>query len=171
MAAEARIKETEFNKIMKNVFKRLIISVSVIVVMAFVIIVGRIVVNKAVEREDIFEIYSIVDEYDVEFLSERGFGNDRFDIYSFSLKKNNRSDDFRLYDQEFEEIYHHHFESIIESMIAGESENRLLNLKRDIENLKQRKDLKYDYVELSGTSKLYLYSRSAGKGYCLILTV
>lgn len=42
--------------------------------------------------DDIFKIKPIVDNYNVEFKSDSGFINDRFDVYSFSLKDKSTRD-------------------------------------------------------------------------------
>ena len=60
-------------------------------------------------RNELSEIGTSVQNITLEYKSERGFGNDRFDIYSFSLEGevNFNNDDANL-----EEIYQKEFSNI-----------------------------------------------------------
>ena len=102
----------------------------------------------------------------MDYKSERGFGNDRFDIYSFSLEDevNFNNDDANL-----EVIYQKEFSNIFNT---ESKKNQILKEKQNqIENLLKEKRFSYKYVVLKGTKKLYLYDAVSNKGYCFILTI
>ena len=102
----------------------------------------------------------------LEYKSERGFGNDRFDIYSFSLEEevNFNNDDGNL-----EEIYQKEFRSILNT--ESKKNQALKEKQNQIENLLKEKRFSYKYVILKRTKKLYLYDAVSNKGYCFILTI
>lgn len=116
--------------------------------------------------DDISELSSYALSYAVEFKSERGFGNDRFDIYSFSLKQAVPDELFSPYDENGRTKYEN-----FESMSALELCDKYANLRVSIEELMQTPDLEYLYVSSGGTEKLYLYNEGATTGYCFILTI
>lgn len=118
---------------------------------------------------DLSEINSSIKTYKVRFVSDRGFGNDRFDIYSFSLKSQDNLKDFRQKNDELDQIFDNHFETMMVS--EQEKNNQIQELKADIEKLKNSKHILYKYIEKDGTKKLYLYDKNANKGYCMILTI
>ncbi|MBS5964398.1 MAG: hypothetical protein KIA07_01880 [Finegoldia magna] len=64
---------------------------------------------------DLSEINSSIKTYKVRFVSDRGFGNDRFDIYSFSLKSQDNLKDFRQKNDELDQIFDNHFETMMVS--------------------------------------------------------
>ena len=119
--------------------------------------------------DDLSEINSSIKTYKVRFESDRGFGNDRFDIYSFSLKSQDNLKDFRQKNDELDQIFDNNFETMVVS--KQEKNNQIQELKADIEKLKNSKHILYKYIEEDGTKKLYLYDKNTNKGYCMILTI
>ena len=102
----------------------------------------------------------------LEYKSERGFGNDRFDIYSFSLED---EVNFSNEDANLEEIYQKEFSNIFNT--ESKKNQALKEKQNQIENLLKEKRFIYKYVVLKGTKKLYLYDEVSNKGYCFILTI
>ena len=117
-------------------------------------------------RNELSELGTSVQNITLEYKSERGFGNDRFDIYSFSLEEevNFNNDDGNL-----EEIYQKEFRSILNT--ESKKNQALKEKQNQIENLLKEKRFIYKYVVLKGTKKLYLYDEVSNKGYCFILTI
>lgn len=109
---------------------------------------------------------SIYQQYNTEFKSERGFGNDRFDVYSFSLNEPPSEQHFQVPDDAFEDVYKNFSDMIDVEMGSEQSE-----LKEDIKRLSQENDLRVRYVHQKGTRELYLYSERLNKGYHMILTI
>ena len=118
---------------------------------------------------DLSEMSSSIEDYTIKFISDRGFGNDRFDIYSFSLKSQDNLKDFKQKNDELDQIFDNHFETMMVS--EQEKNNKIQELKADIEKLKNSKHILYKYIEKDGTKKLYLYDKNTNKGYCMILTI
>ena len=117
-------------------------------------------------RNELSELQAPVQNIKLEYKSERGFGNDRFDIYSFSIEGEvNFNDDIR----NLEEIYQKEFRSILNT---ESKKNEVLKEKQNqIEKLLKEKCFIYKYFILKGTKKLYLYDSVSKKGYCFILTI
>ena len=117
-------------------------------------------------RNELSELGTSVQNIKLEYKSERGFGNDRFDIYSFSIEGEvNFNDDVSI----LEEIYQKEFRNILNT---ESKKNRSLKKKQNqIENLLKEKRFIYKYFVLKGTKKLYLYDAVSNKGYCFILTI
>ena len=118
---------------------------------------------------DLSEMSSSIEDYTIKFISDRGFGNDRFDIYSFSLKSQDNLKDFKQKNDELNQIFDNNFETMMVS--EQEKNNKIQELKADIEKLKNSKHILYKYIEKDGTKKLYLYDKNTNKGYCMILTI
>ncbi len=117
-------------------------------------------------RNDLSELGSHVQNIKLEYKSERGFGNDRFDIYSFSLEDEvNFNNDYA----NLEEIYQKEFSNIFNT--ESKKNQALKEKQNQIENLLKKKRFIYKYVVLKGTKKLYLYDAVSNKGYCLIVTI
>ena len=117
-------------------------------------------------RNELSELGTSVQNVKLDYKSERGFGNDRFDIYSFSLEDevNFNNDDANL-----EVIYQKEFSNIFNT---ESKKNQILKEKQNqIENLLKEKRFSYKYVVLKGTKKLYLYDAVSNKGYCFVLTI
>ncbi|MFR6141663.1 MAG: hypothetical protein ACLUJM_02865 [Finegoldia sp.] len=140
-------------------------------ILAFIAVVLCIIYvaksNKTIS--DLSEMSSSIEDYTIKFKSDRGFGNDRFDIYSFSLKSQDNLKDFRQKNDELDQIFDNNFETMVVS--KQEKNNQIQELKVDIEKLKNSKHILYKYIEEDGTKKLYLYDKNTNKGYCMILTI
>lgn len=146
-------------------------KIILMIILAFISVVLCIVYvarsNKNIN--DLSEMSSSIEDYTIKFKSDRGFGNDRFDIYSFSLKSQDNLKDFRQKNDELDQIFDNHFETMMVS--EQEKNNQIQELKADIEKLKNSKHILYKYIEKDGTKKLYLYDKNTNKGYCMILTI
>ena len=115
-------------------------------------------------RNELSELESAVQNIKLEYKSERGFGNDRFDIYSFSIEGEvNFNDDIR----NLEGIYKKEFRSILNT--ESKKNQELKEKQNQIENLLEKKRFVYNYVIQKGTKKLYLYDSVSNKGYYFIL--
>lgn len=146
-------------------------KIILMLMLAFISVVLSIVYvarsNKNIS--DLSEMSSSIEDYTIKFKSDRGFGNDRFDIYSFSLKSQDNLKDFKQKNDELDQIYDNNFETMMLS--EQEKNNEIQELKADIEKLKKSKHILFKYIEKDGTKKLYLYDKNANKGYCMILTI
>ena len=117
-------------------------------------------------RNELSELGTPVQTIKLEYKSERGFGNDRFDIYSFSIEGEvNFNDDIR----NLEEIYQKEFRSILNT--ESKKNEALKEKQNQIEKLLKEKRFIYKYFILKGTKKLYLYDSVSKTGYCFILTI
>ena len=117
-------------------------------------------------RNDLSELGNHVQNIKLEYKSERGFGNDRFDIYSFSIEGEvNFNDDIR----NLEAIYQKEFRNILNT--ESKKNLELKEKQNQIENLLEKKRFMYKSINLKGTKKLYLYDSVSKKGYCFILTI
>ncbi len=146
-------------------------KIILMLILAFIAVVLCIIYvaksNKTIS--DLSEMSSSIEDYTIKFKSDRGFGNDRFDIYSFSLKSQDNLKDFRQKNDELDQIFDNNFETMVVS--KQEKNNQIQELKVDIEKLKNSKHILYKYIEEDGTKKLYLYDKNTNKGYCMILTI
>ena len=119
--------------------------------------------------QDLTEIAPQIKKYSVEYQSERGFGNDRFDIYAFSLKDQSPDPVFYKKDPEFDLLFTS-YGQMMTSM--GEEDTQVLkSLTEDVNLLKASPDLEYAHYDQGGTKKIYLYSPSLNRGYCMIITI
>ena len=117
-------------------------------------------------RNELSELGTPVQNIKLEYKSERGFGNDRFDIYSFSIEGEvNFNDDIR----KLEGIYKKELRSILNT--ESKKNQELKEKQNQIENLLEKKRFVYNYVIQKGTKKLYLYDTVSNKGYYFILTI
>ena len=146
-------------------------KIILMLILAFIAVVLCIVYvaksNKNVS--DLSEMSSSIEAYTIKFKSERGFGNDRFDIYSFSLKSQDNLKNFKQKNDELNQIYDDNFETMM--ITEQEKNNKMQELKADIEKLKNSKHILFKYIEKDGTKKLYLYDKNDNIGYCMILTI
>ena len=117
-------------------------------------------------RNELSELESTVQNIKLEYKSERGFGNDRFDMYSFSVEG---EIDFNNEDSNLEAIYQKEFMNILNT--ESKKNEALKEKQNQIENLLMEKRFIYKYVALKGTKKLYLYDTVSNKGYYFILTI
>ena len=117
-------------------------------------------------RNELSELGTPVQNIKLEYKSERGFGNDRFDIYSFSIEGEvNFNDDIR----NLEEIYQKEFRNILNT--ESKKNLELKEKQNQIENLLEEKRFVHKFINLEGTKKLYLYDSVSKKGYCFILII
>ena len=117
-------------------------------------------------RNELSELVAPVQNIKLEYKSERGFGNDRFDIYSFSVED---EIDFNNEDSNLEEVYQKEFRSILNT--ESKKNQALKEKQTQMENLLEKKRFVYNYVIQKGTKKLYLYDSVSKKGYCFILII
>ena len=117
-------------------------------------------------RNDLSELGSHVQNIKLEYKSERGFGNDRFDIYSFYIEGEvSFNDDV----SNLEAIYQKEFRNILNT--ESKKNPELKEKQNQIENLLEKKRFMYKSINLKSTKKLYLYDSVSKKGYCFILTI
>ena len=117
-------------------------------------------------RNELSELGYFVQNIKLEYKSERGFGNDRFDIYSFSIEGEvNFNDDV----SNLEEIYQKEFRNILNT--ESKKNEELKEKQNQIENLLEEKRFVHKFINLEGTKKLYLYDLVSNKGYCFILII
>lgn len=147
--------------------RKIILTVIATFIALVLIIVYFVKSNNNID--DLSEINSSIKTYKVRFESDSGFGNDRFDIYSFSLKSQDNLKDFRQKNDELDQIFDNNFETMMVS--EQEKNNEIQELKADIEKLKNSKHILFKYIEKDGTKKLYLYDKKTNKGYCMIMTI
>ncbi|MDU1831518.1 hypothetical protein [uncultured Finegoldia sp.] len=92
-------------------------KIILMLILAFIAVVLCIVYvaksNKNIS--DLSEINSSIETYKVRFESDRGFGNDRFDIYFFSLKSRDNLKDFKQKNDELDQIFDNNFETMMVS--------------------------------------------------------
>ena len=117
-------------------------------------------------RNELSELGSHIRNIKLEYKSERGFGNDKFDIYSFSVEG---EIDFNNEDSNLEEIYQKEFRNILNT--ESKKNEALKEKQNQIENLLEEKRFVHKFINLEGTKKLYLYDLVSNKGYCFILTI
>ena len=115
---------------------------------------------------ELSELGTSVQNIKLEYKSERGFGNDRFDIYSFSI---DGEVEFNNEDSNLEPIYQKEFRNILN--IESKKNPELKEKQNQIEKLLKEKRFIYKSINLEGTKKLYLYDTVSNKGYCFILTI
>ena len=117
-------------------------------------------------RNELSELGNHIQNIKLEYKSERGFGNDKFDIYSYSL---DGEVNFNNEYANLEEIYQKEFRNILNT--ESKKNPELKEKQNQIEKLLKEKRFIYKYFILKGTKKLYLYDSVSKKGYCFILTI
>ena len=117
-------------------------------------------------RNDLSELGNHIQNIKLEYKSERGFGNDRFDMYSFSVEG---EINFNNEDSNLEAIYQKEFRNILNT--ESKKNPELKEKQNQIENLLEKKRFMYKSINLKGTKKLYLYDSVSKKGYCFILII
>ena len=117
-------------------------------------------------RNELSELGTSVQNIKLEYKSERGFGNDRFDMYSFSVEG---EINFNNEDSNLEAIYQKEFRNILNT--ESKKNEALKEKQNQIENLLEKKRFVYKSINLKGTKKLYLYDSVSNKGYCFIVTI
>lgn len=121
---------------------------------------------EGVNRNELSELGIPAKNITLEYKSERGFGNDRFDIYSFSI---DGEVEFNNEDSNLEAIYQKEFRNILNT--ESKKNQELKEKQNQIENLIEKKRFVHKFINLEGTKKLYLYDSVSKKGYCFILTI
>ena len=117
-------------------------------------------------RNDLSELGTHVQNIKLEYKSKRGLGNDRFDIYSYSL---DGEVNFNNEYANLEEIYQKEFRNILNT--ESKKNEEVKEKQNQIENLLEEKRFVHKFINLEGTKKLYLYDSVSKKGYCFILTI
>ena len=117
-------------------------------------------------RNELSELGDFVQNIKLEYKSERGFGNDRFDMYSLSIEG---EVEFNNEDSNLEEVYQKEFRNILNT--ESKKNEELKEKQNQIENLLEEKRFVHKFINLEGTKKLYLYDLVSNKGYCLILII
>ncbi len=127
------------------------------------------------EMQDLKEIQTNVAECQNEYQSEIGFGNDRFTIYSFSLKSAEKLGTLHRLDKGFEETYTNYLELIDMELVMAKpfKKVKLLALKHILEKMPQtdQEHLYYSHHITSSSTKSYLYNSATNKGYCLLIII
>ena len=101
------------------------------------------------------------------YISERGFGSDRFDIYSFYLLDKKEIPNFKTLDN----AYFYKYKPIFFTNLISFDDPQFEISKDIVQQLEKNKDTKYLFFEEENIRKLYLYSSSSNQGYCLILII
>lgn len=117
-------------------------------------------------RNELSELETPVQNIKLEYKSKRELGNDRFDIYSYSL---DGEVNFNNEYANLEEIYQKEFRNILNT--ESKKNEALKEKQNQIEKLLKEKRFIYKYFILKGTKKLYLYDSVSNKGYCFILII
>lgn len=117
-------------------------------------------------RNEVSELGAPVQNIKLEYKSERGFGNDRFDMYSFSVEG---EINFNNEDSNLEAIYQKEFRNILNT--ESKKNEAIKEKQNQFENLLEKKHFMYKSINLKGTKKLYLYDSVSKKGYCFILII
>lgn len=117
-------------------------------------------------RNDLSELGTHVQNIKLEYKSKRGLGNDRFDIYSYSL---DGEVNFNNEYANLEEIYQKEFRNILNT--ESKKNEEVKEKQNQIENLLEEKRFVHKFINLEGTKKLYLYDSVSKKGYCFILII
>lgn len=117
-------------------------------------------------RNDLSELGTHVQNIKLEYKSKRGLGNDRFDIYSYSL---DGEVNFNNEYTNLEAVYQKEFRSILNT--ESKKNEELKEKQNQIENLLEEKRFVHKFINLEGTKKLYLYDLASNKGYCFILII
>lgn len=135
-------------------------------IILILILVACIFAINHLAGNDLSELGTHVQNIKLEYKSERGFGNDRFDIYSFSI---DGEVEFNNEDSNLEAIYQKEFRNILNT--ESKKNQELKEKQNQIENLIEKKRFVHKFINLEGTKKLYLYDSVSKKGYCFILTI
>ena len=139
---------------------------SIILILILVVFIFAFNHFSQTNSNELSELGTSVQNIKLEYKSERGFGNDKFDIYSFSVEG---EIDFNNEDSNLEEIYQKEFRNILNT--ESKKNEALKEKQNQIENLLEEKRFIYKSINLEGTKKLYLYDSVSKKGYCFILTI
>lgn len=122
---------------------------------------------------DAYKIQKLIKE-DIEvnnvFMSKRGFGNDRFDIYRFTLKNPKTIDALIAIDDEGVNKIHR-MAQILESEMANDEIGQLEGeeILKDLSQIQGAGDGQYLYLKIGEyNSEIFVYSKRLNKGYYFI---
>ena len=161
------VKEGKFKVIFRGIKRGgYVMKKSIILILILVVCIFEFSHFAQNNRNELSELGDFVQNIKLEYKSEKGFGNDRFDIYSFSIEGEvSFNDDV----SNLEAIYQKEFRNILNT--ESKKNPELKEKQNQMENLLEKKRFVYNYVIQKGTKKLYLYDSVSKKGYCLILTI
>ncbi|GEM01465.1 hypothetical protein [Halolactibacillus halophilus] len=142
--------------------KIIIISVATLCMIGLIFLSPK-AIQKNIDLNDLTEIKDNIKGYDIEFKSERGFGNDRWDVYSFSLEEPLEYSHWEKIDKSYYSIRSYFYDN--------SSDDKWDMIIQNIYKLEKDTNTRYSYVDLDGTKKLYLYNPEKNKGYCVIITI
>jgi hypothetical protein len=132
----------------------LIAIISLVFIIGIGIIVSKNNVDSTIKRE-IVKITSDDIAISTIFQSERGFGNDCFDIYDFHFDSGECPSMFKDKDVNFEKSYYNTYDSMIEQVVDDE------NLKKKIINKESQilssRNLMYYCYEIKKGSRWYMF--------------
>ncbi|XVG95578.1 hypothetical protein ACGCUQ_00600 [Eubacteriales bacterium KG127] len=147
-------------------------------IVLFVCVLLAVYFLKKSEHGDVKEIKPGINTVREEVRSERGFGNDRLDVLSYTIKNGKRISGFKDIDGEFDEAYAKHFKEILNSNLIGDSDEashirlaQMKLIKKDIALIKISRGSKYIITHEDGTRKLFVHNEITGRGYCFVLTI
>ena len=161
------VKEGKFKVIFRGIKRGgYVMKKSIILILILVVCIFEFSHFAQNNRNDLSELGTHVRNIKLEYKSKRGLGNDRFDIYSYSL---DGEVNFNNEYANLEAIYQKEFRSILNT--ESKKNEALKEKQNQIEKLLKEKRFIYKYVILKGTKKLYLYDSVSKKGYCFILTI
>lgn len=141
----------------------IIILISLLGIMAiFNLTLNKLRENR--ELKDLTEIGDRISSYKLEYYSERGFGNDREDVYSFSLKDPKDIKDFKEVNDFFEKRYN----NLIDLIKRENPDHHILD---DLKEFRENNDIYFMDLDQMSEEKLYFYSPKTNKGYLIIFTI
>ncbi len=108
-----------------------------------------------------------------EFISDRGFGSDRFDIYSFKLNSDLNLSNFKTIDKDYKKIIKKFINMMdIERKDPDNDEFVSDNIKKDLSEIENLKGSVYLYSKIEENKEyLYVYSAQLNKGYCFVFFI
>ena len=161
------VKEGKFKVIFRGIKRGgYVMKKSIILILILVVCIFEFSHFAQNNRNDLSELGTHVRNIKLEYKSKRGLGNDRFDIYSYSL---DGEVNFNNEYANLERIYQKEFRNILNT--ESKKNEELKEKQNQIEKLLKEKRFIYKYGILKGTKKLYLYDSVSKKGYCFILTI
>lgn len=149
-------------------------TILAIITALFLIVSSFIFLQNA--NKDINTIKHIVSEemqIKKEFESQRGFGNDRFDIYSFNLEKPKNLKNFKNIDSEYE-YFSKNFKNMIDIEVDNSENEKFENkkIKKDMGLIENSDDGKYTYIETEKQKReMYIYSKNLNIGYYFVFEI
>ncbi|SFQ19380.1 hypothetical protein SAMN02910358_01035 [Lachnospiraceae bacterium XBB1006] len=119
--------------------------------------------------DDFEEIHSYLGKSKVEYQSEPGFGNDRLDIYSYTLSEDDSQVTYHALDEAFES----NLEELTGMLTREVAENDAdaNGLIKRINNVVKAKGTTYMCISHTSMKKLYIYNAELNKGFCIILEI